>query len=95
MKKVNVKVAATGMDIESAIDKARKLAGGIHNFRVQAFKTGREWPVATWASYAGDTVSDIGRKSAWGRMLTDGEADVLKVFDEDLNKCIDTILVNG
>ena len=98
--KVKVKVrkantSSVGLSIGAAFMLARDIADQLDHFRVQAWKDDAEMPVHTWGSMAGDTVSEIGRHGAWGPAFTDGECDFIKVIDDDLNKVIETILVNG
>lgn len=96
--KVTVRKANTqnvGMSIHEALAKARKIAEGIEFFRVQAFKTGNEWPVASWAAMAGDAAEEVLKHSAWGADYTADELDLIKIIDDDSQKVVDTILVNG
>ena len=93
--KVTVRRANKGMNMYDAITRAREVAGTINHFRVQLWKTDGEMPVASWSTIAGDAVNEILKHSAWGGEYKDGEGDLIKVIDDDTNKVIKTILVNG
>lgn len=43
----------------------------------------------------GDLVDEILKHGAWGSEYTAADGDIIKVIDDDTNKVIETILVNG